>query len=74
MVAVGLMRKIEAFLKMVNTLKKSNHDCEAFRKVYLLVLGVIVYFWLPVHEDSTHIDSNCGCWTVPCAFLLTQLH
>ena len=67
MVAVDLMRKTETFLATLNTQgqNKSDEVKAELYEVWLKVLGVIVYFRLPVHRCSVNVRGNARCWTVP---------
>jgi hypothetical protein len=70
MVAVELMAKLETFIAVLSEWR--GEDKKVLHGAWFAALGAIVYFQLPVHEESDYIDGDGGCWTVSRAFLLTR--
>jgi hypothetical protein len=70
MVAVDLMRKIEKFIGNMNAWKTPPTDADKMAQgAWFKVLGVIVYFQLPVHVNATVKNGvpggNGRRWAVP---------
>jgi hypothetical protein len=70
MVAVDLMRKIEMFIAGLGEWKAQLTDADKVAQgAWFKVLGVIVYFQLPVYVDPNikHgvLGGNGRCWAVP---------